>query len=88
MTMQHTAVGLILCTGAVLAIVALNFLTQRFAGSRASAQHRRARRLRPEGVRWHPLRAGVRSALANVSDSIRTDPARHARVIGAEKMTA
>ena len=32
MTMQHTAVGLMLCTGAVLAAVALNFLTQRFAG--------------------------------------------------------
>jgi len=37
MTMQHTAVGLILCTGAVLAVVALHFLTQRFAGSRAAS---------------------------------------------------
>ena len=40
--MQHTAVGLILCTGAVLTVVALNWLTQRFAGGRASAQDRRA----------------------------------------------
>jgi 3-oxoacyl-[acyl-carrier-protein] synthase III len=32
--------------------------------------------------------AGVRSALANVSGSIRADPARHVRVIGAEKMAA
>ena len=32
--------------------------------------------------------AGVRSALANVFDSIRADPAQHVRVIGAEKMTA
>jgi len=31
---------------------------------------------------------GVRSALANVSDSIRADLARHVRAIGAEKMTA
>ena len=37
MTMQHTAVGLILCTGAVLTVVALHFLTQRFAGSRAAS---------------------------------------------------
>jgi len=72
MTMQHTAVGLILCTGAVLAVVALNFLTQRFAGSRASAQHRHARRLRPEGVRWRPLRAGERLRL----DPGRPGPAR------------
>jgi hypothetical protein len=43
MTMQHTAVGLILCAAAVLAVVALDFLTQRFAGSRASAEYRRAR---------------------------------------------
>jgi 3-oxoacyl-[acyl-carrier-protein] synthase III len=32
--------------------------------------------------------AGARSALANVSDSIRTDLARHVRAIGAEQMTA
>jgi 3-oxoacyl-[acyl-carrier-protein] synthase III len=32
--------------------------------------------------------AGVRLALANVSASIRADPARRVRVIGAEKMTA
>ena len=80
--MQPTAMGWILCTGAVSAVVALDFLTRRFAGSRASAQHRRARRLRPEGVRWRP------PALASVSDSIRVDPARHVRVIGAEKMMA
>jgi len=32
--------------------------------------------------------AGVRSAMANVSDSCRAGPARHVRVIGAEKMAA
>jgi len=32
--------------------------------------------------------AGVRSALANVSDSIQADRARHMRAIGAEQLTA
>ena len=40
MTMQHTAVNLILCTGVVLAVAALDFLIQRLARSRASAQRK------------------------------------------------
>jgi len=48
MSMQHAAAGTIWCAGAVLAVLALNFLTERFPGGRAPARHRRARCLRPQ----------------------------------------
>jgi len=69
MTMQHTAVGLILCTGAVLAVVALHFLTQRFAGSRAASgtAHKTSNgrsRWRSGGARSRRRRAALALALA------------------------
>jgi hypothetical protein len=48
MIMQHAAAGTIWCAGAVLAVLALNFLTERFPGGRAPAPHRRARCPRPQ----------------------------------------
>jgi hypothetical protein len=45
MIMQHAAAGTIWCAGAVLA---LNFLTERFPGGRAPAPHRCARCPRPQ----------------------------------------
>jgi hypothetical protein len=48
MIMQHAAAGTIWCAGAVLVVLALNFLTERFPRGRAPAPHRRARCPRPQ----------------------------------------
>jgi len=66
MTMQHTAVGLIFCTGAVLAVVALHFLTQRFAGSPAASgtPHKTSSGRSSGGARSRRRRAALALALA------------------------
>ena len=43
MIMQHAAAGTIWVRGAVLEVLALNFLTERSPDGRAPARHRRVR---------------------------------------------
>ena len=78
MTMQHTAVGVILCTGAVLAVVALHFLTQHFAGSPAASgtprkTSSRSRR-RSGGARSRRRRAALALARTGLALAERAAP--------------